>query len=142
MKKGVLIGVGVAATIALVVGGGWAYRYFSAPIEGALQQRETVQSGGSRIYNYNRFFNLCASVQSYEDQIDSQQQLLNNTNDEDHVSMIRRNISGLNAQRQNAIATYNAEARAIETGGQFRDDGLPETISRNLYNGSNRTSCQ
>lgn len=137
-----LIGVGVAGAIVLVVGGGWAYRYFTAPIEGALEQRETVQSGGSRIYNYNRFFSLCASVQSFEDQIDSQEQLLENTSDEDHLSMIRRNISGLNAQRQNTIATYNSEARAIETGGQFRDDGLPESINRDLYNGSNRTSCQ
>lgn len=120
---------------------GLGFRYVIAPFRGAVEQQEIMEQGGSRIYNYNRFFRLCSNVQTYEDQIDAQMRELEGNTNQDHIAMIRRNISGLTAQRASAINTYNAEARAVGTGGRFRDDSLPFEIPRNVYDGTNKTRC-
>ena len=128
---------GIIALIFLSLG----TSYVLAPFRGAVEQQQIMESGGSRIYNYNRFFRLCSNIQTYEDQLDAQMQELQNTSNSDREAMIHRNISGLTAQRADAINTYNAEARAVGTGGRFRDDSLPVSIERNMYNGNNKTRC-
>ena len=138
----------IATIVIAVIGGlillsmltlGW--RYISAPIRGIVGQQEIMESPGSRIYNYNRFFRLCSNVQTYEDQLDAQMLELEGNDNDDHVAMIRRNISGLTARRADAINTYNAETRMVATGGRFKDDGLPESIERSVYDGTNKTQC-
>ena len=122
-----LIVVGVIVGIILLTIAGWAWRYYTAPVRGQIEQREEVQSGDYRLYSYEHFYNLYAEVLAYEDQIRNQREMLE-TVEGDEAARYRQNINALKNQRASAIREYNADARK-ETRGQFRDDDLPYQIS-------------
>ena len=139
--KGVLIGVGIVATIALVAGGAWAIRYFTAPIEGRVGAQERIQSAPHRIVAYNHFFDLCAGVRADEVALDAQMEQLQATTDAFQGARVRTNITGLIGHRASLIEEYNANARKDYTEGQFRDSDLPYQLPTIAWEKGRRTSC-
>ncbi len=119
---------------------GWGWRWFAAPIEGKVGARETIQSGASRIANYEHFFNLCAAIQGNEAQLDALDDEAKATPPSE-MSRVRANITGVRAARAGAIAQYNADARKSYTQGQFRDSDLPYQIPASDWQKGSRTSC-
>lgn len=113
-----------------------------APFIGRGNAEITIQSSSMRISAYNHFFNLCASIQANEHAIDAQTTALATATNADDKSRINQNIAALNANRGRGISTYNADAAKDYTIGQFRDSGLPYSISDEAYepNGE-KTSC-
>lgn len=126
MWKGILVGILVLVLLAFGI---WGWRYFTAPIRGEVQKQETVNSGDYRIYSYDHFFNLHASIQAYEDQIRNQRQLLETLEDPQEQARYRQNINALMNQRAKAVRQYNADVQKEGTRGQFKADSLPESIS-------------
>lgn len=126
-SKITLIVIGTVLGIAILIVGGWAYRYYTAPIRGQIEQREEVQSGDYRLYSYEHFYNMYANIQAYEDQIRNQQEMLE-TVEGDEAARYRQNINALKNQRASAIREYNSDARKEESRGQFRSDDLPYQI--------------
>jgi hypothetical protein len=130
---GVILGF-IALLILISVATG-TFRYVMAPFFGAIEQQIEIESGASRTYNYNWFFNKCSAIQSKELTLQHLMQELNPT------EMQTTNISGLMASRNADITEYNARASAIDTQGRFRSDNLPERIPLGNFNGSSITVC-
>jgi hypothetical protein len=130
---GIILG-SIAILILISVATG-SYRYIMAPFFGAIEQQLEIESGASRTYNYNWFFNKCSAIQSKELTLQHLMQEPNPT------EMQRTNISGLIAARNSDITEYNARASAVGTQGRFRSDNLPERIPLGNFNGNSITVC-
>lgn len=136
-------GLIIGCVLAVVIAGsalGWGWRWVAAPIEGAVGAREEIQSAEFRIAAYERFFNLCAAVQSHEAQIDALQAELDEASEEDK-SRIRSSLTGVRAQRMRLIREYNSEATRDYTTGQFRDADLPARLEPTDYPEEGGTTC-
>lgn len=132
MGKLAIVGtvVAVIAVIVVLVVGIFALKWFSAPVRGALDARETIQADGDfRLQAYNQFFNLCASIQGHEGTILAQRSLLAATTDSDEQARVRANIAGIEGQRIRAITKYNVESAKDWTVGQFKASKLPYQLS-------------
>lgn len=130
-------------TIAAVVGGVlllvllpvafFGIRWATADIRGAGDAREQILADGDfRIQAYQTFFDLCASVQSQEDRIDSLDQELNDENNpptDARVGQIQSSLSAIRSTRGDLINQYNADASRSWTEGQFRDEDLPYQLN-------------
>lgn len=127
MKKVYLGFVGIGVLL-LLIGGIWAFRYFTAPVRGIVGAYEQIQSGAMRISSYNYFFNLYASIQSYDISLAALQEQLGQVTSVSERERILATIAGLKGQKARAIAQYNADARKEYTIGQFRDVNLPYQI--------------
>lgn len=116
--------------------GAFALEWYTIPFFGKLEARQQIQSGSSRIVNYNHFFNLCASVQALEDRqaiaLTSQDQAPNDF----ERYRVSQNIAGIAGLRAEAIRQYNQDALKDYTAGQFRDSDLPYQLS-----GEGKTKC-
>jgi len=123
-----IIGFGSLLGIAAIIGGVWAFRYFTAPISGRVEAQVTIQSGANRIQAYNHFFDLYAAIKSYDALIKAQEDELASTTSTDEQERIRANIAGIRGQKARAIQQYNADAKKSYTIGQFRDWQLPYQI--------------
>lgn len=145
MKDGLSILGGVGAflvALVLIVGGVWAFRWYTAEFRGKLDAREEILSGASRISAYNHFFNLCSSVQANEASLDALRDELAATEPgSKDYSRVLSNITGVRAARGRAIAQYNADAAKNYTVGQFRDLDLPYELAVADYDGGNKTQC-
>lgn len=119
--------------------GGLGWRYVIAGPKGAVQAREQIKSGSSRIASYNHFFDLCAAVQATEGVLAASYVELDTAEGKDR-DRVRTNLTGLLAQRARSVAQYNADARKGYTIGQFRDSGLPFELPATYTNGVT-TSC-
>lgn len=113
----------VLAIGALVFG----IRWVVAKPAGKLQAREQIQSGSNRIAQYDHFFALCASVKTKEATIAALQEEYRT------ATVARRQqigafITANRAGRADTINTYNADASASYTSGQFRSSNLPYQI--------------
>lgn len=139
--KGVLIGLGVLAAIVLLAGVGWAWRYYTAPIEGKVGAQEQIQSAPHRIAAYNHFFDLCAGVRADEVSLDAQIEQLQATTDEFQRTRVQTNITGLKGHRAGLIEEYNVNARKDYTEAQFRDSDLPYQLPTTTWEKGGRTSC-
>jgi len=133
------VAIGVLAIVCA-----WAtvltFKYFTAEVRGKVAANETIQSGGSRIANYNHFFNLCASIQGNEAQINSlldEQKTATGKN----LERINASITGVKSARLGAIYQYNADAAKSYTQGQFRSSNLPYQIPANNYPDGGGTKC-
>ena len=133
--------LGAMLLIGGCVAGSWAYRYYTAPIEGRVGAQEQIQSAPSRIVNYNHFFDLCAAIQGHEGNIDAAQGQLGQGLRDDERERVIQTIAGLKGQRVRSIAQYNADARKNYTAGQFRDSDLPYQLAANDYPLGGKTSC-
>lgn len=131
--------VGVAALIALSFAG-WAWRYYTAPIRGAVNAEQQIESAPNRIQKYEHFFDLCASVQSKERKIDAQQELLEAAETSSERARVRANVAALKGMRGELIARYNAEASKSYTAARFHASNLPDRLSPASYDGS-KTVC-
>ncbi|MAX33709.1 MAG: hypothetical protein CME72_11675 [Halomonadaceae bacterium] len=128
--------IGAIALLLLVIAGGWAFRYFTAETRGIVNAEEQIESAGSRITNYEHFYDLCAAVQGHEDALAAQRHALANA-EGDEAERIRANVAGLEAQRNRAIRRYNADARKAYTRARFLGEDLPREISTQ----EDRTQC-
>jgi hypothetical protein len=134
---------GVLAVVAVISLATGTFQYLTAPFFGAVDAERKIESGGNRIYTYDHFFNLCSSVQSVEDKIDSQYRMLDRVNDEDRKDMIFTNITGLESRRSSLIREYNADARKAYTDARFLSDELPRKLPTDAYEqGDPKTSCE
>lgn len=124
LHVGRIIGT-VLAAIVFLTSLGLAWRYVIAGPKGAVQAREQVQSGDYRIAAYDHFFALCSSIQGFEGQLSALHTQLRATTDPAQRDRILASIAGVEGQRFQSIARYNAEARENYTRGQFRDSDLP-----------------
>lgn len=125
MKTGLAI-VGAVLGFALLVGGVFAFRWFTAEPRGALDAREQILADGDfRIAAYNHFFGLCSSVQAQEDREVSLTAELETDPSEARRAQIQAALTAVRAQRAELIRTYNADAAKDYTSGQFRDADLP-----------------
>ena len=126
--------VAAVAILAAICAAGWAWKYFTAAPRGMANAEQQIESAPSRITNYNHYFDLCASIQGYNGQLDAQQDQLDASESADDRSRIRANIAGLKGQRARAVAQYNADARKAYTKARFLGDSLPKHINRNPEN--------
>lgn len=124
-----LASLGLIIGLAVLVGGGWAIRYYTAEVRGVVGAEEQIQSAPSRIANYNYFFDLCAAIQGHEASLGAQARQLDQVTTERERNRILANIAGLEGQRARSIARYNQDARKEYTRGQFRDSQLPYQLS-------------
>lgn len=118
----------VFITLIILVAGGWAFRYYTAEIRGTVGAEEDIQSADYRVYSYDHFFDMYANIQSFDDQIRNQEELIETLTDEEEIQRYRKNINALRNRKASVVRQYNADARKEETTGQFRDDGLPYQI--------------
>ena len=139
MYKALLI-LGVVLAIAIIPSI-WAIRYFTAGVRGEIGKVEQIQSAGSKIANYNYFFDLCASIQGHEAALDAMKEQFDNVGDEEERYRILANIAGIQSQRLRSIYQYNVDARKDYTIAEFRDSDLPYQLEDNEYRKGERTSC-
>ena len=118
----------VLALIAVAVVGGWAIRYYTAPIRGTVGAYEQIQSAPMRITAYNHFFDLRAAVQGYDGQLEAMRKSLEENPSKKEKERIVATIAGIEGARARAVAQYNADAQKDYTIGQFRDANLPYQI--------------
>lgn len=124
MGKGVILTMVAILILAALIGGTWAYRYYTAEVRGVVGAEEKIQSSGNRIDKYNKFFDTCAKAQEYQDKIQIQLDQLKNA-DGDQANKIQTRISGLKGMFSNTVRSYNQDARKNYTSGQFRSSKLP-----------------
>ena len=142
MGRTILMGVAALAGIFALILVIWAFRYHTAEIAGVTDAKVQQQSGGNRVFQYERFYNICARVQSAEAVIDSQKALAANMKDGDErLGNIMVTIGGAEAGRAKAITEYNAASAQVQTAGQFKANNLPHRLSLAAYNGTNKTHC-
>jgi hypothetical protein len=114
--------------IFVLIGGSWAWRYYTAPIEGRVGAQEQIQSKEMMITAYNHFYDLYAKIQSYEVTLQAFNTQLAQVTDKERERVLA-NIAGVTSQRARDIAQYNADAKKDYTIGQFRDKGLPYQLN-------------
>lgn len=117
-------------------------RYATAGLFGRIEAEVQIESAGSRIANYEHFFNLCVSVQKAEAGLDAQHDALEGAETVRERERIRANIAGLQVARLGGIQQYNADARKDYTKGRFRDSDLPWDLPETEYDTEGvHTSC-
>lgn len=98
---------------------------------------KTFGSGNHRIATYNRFFDLCAGVQTAEASIRNlEQELKDPGTTEARASQIRGALTAIKTHRTELINQYNAEA-ANYYAESFKDNDLPARLDTNEEN----TTC-
>lgn len=115
----------VLALITGVVVGVYFIKYNTADIRGRIEANEQLNSAEFRIAAYEHFFNLCASVETLEDSLVSQESLLDNAETVKERTRVRSNIAGMEGQRARAINQYNVDVDKGYTLAQFMDNDLP-----------------
>lgn len=142
MTKWLVAGIlGVILFVGVGVGGGWAWRYYTASIEGKVAAQQQIQSAPHRIIAYNHFFDLCAGVRADEVSLVAQTELLETITDAVQRSRVQTNIIGLIGHRAGLIEEYNVNARKDYTQGQFRDSDLPYQLVPITWQKGERMSC-
>jgi hypothetical protein len=136
----VLTVVGVLVVSVLLWGVGYAFSWWAAPWQGKLEAREQVQSGNYRIAAYNHFYDLCASVQTADNNIATQEDLLAQVDGSDR-SRVLTNIAALKSVRADGINQYNVDARKTYTEGQFLSSDLPYQLPAGSYTKGESISC-
>lgn len=139
IKWGFKILVAVVVAGVLLTLGGYAWKYIMAPVAGRANAEWKIESADSRIANYNKYFDQCATIQGYESAIEVQQATLATATEAADKSRIQTVIAGIKAQRSRAIAQYNADVRKVYTDARFKDSSLPSQID-DSYQGS-KTVC-
>lgn len=121
MNKYALIAAGGVAFVAVLIAAGWAYRYYIAPVRGAVEQREITNRGQYRIQAYEQFYRWQEELQAVEQKLGAYPE---SGLDKREQTECR----GLVARRADIIAKYNAASRAIETQGRWQADDLPNSL--------------
>jgi hypothetical protein len=99
-------------------------RWVTADARGAGEAREQTRANGSyRIAAYDKFFDLCASIQAQEDRI------VIFSDDPSPEGQV--NLRAVKAKRTELIRQYNADATKSDTKGHFLASDLPYQINPN-----------
>lgn len=91
-------------------------------------REDTVADSDFRIAAYERFYDMCAAVQSAESRITNAETELADDPTESRESQLKTTLQALRNQRSEAINEYNAEARMEATAAQFRASDLPASL--------------
>jgi uncharacterized protein YcfJ len=144
--KALLAGLAAIGVIAVIFVGSYYGGIIGNHVQANYQKRvvtnqvqQAVRTPGFAQSAYERFFDLCASVQTAETNLGTQYGQLKNATGDDKTR-IDTNIAGLVSTRADAINTYNAEA-AEYTHGQFRDRNLPYRLDTSPYKEGDHTQC-
>lgn len=129
---GVAILVGVTALIVAVVlaamwvfGWGWFSRA-TADFRGETNVTEQIHADGDyRITAYDKFFDLCAAVQSSESSIANLEAELETDPSDDRVEQLNASITAQRNNRSELITQYNADASKADTRANFLASDLP-----------------
>lgn len=138
VKKTILYGflsiVGIVALWLVVASAIWGFGVATAGIFGSGEARKQIQSAEFRIEAYQHFFNMCASIQGLEGQINEltvQLEGFQPSSREYNITAV--SLTGVKGARHAAIAKYNQDALKDYTEGQFRDKDLPYQIPDTNY---------
>lgn len=123
MRAAVMIAIAVVGALALMVAGGFAYRYFIAPVRGTVEQQEITNRGQYRIQAYEQFYRWDEEVISIQNKLTAYptQRPLNERE--------RTECRGLLHRRADIVNDYNAAARAELTRGKWQAPELPEKLA-------------
>lgn len=139
MREGLKLSGGclIAVIVFLVVsvGGGVFAAYYdnwfssaTAEPRGQKAMRENTQANGAfRQGAYERFFDLCTSAQTSQQQMDALNTELK-TAKEDRADQIRTSLTALTGSLNEAVNKYNAEANEFHRA-QFLDSKLPYPLN-------------
>ena len=120
----VIVAVAFIATYAF-----GTFRKETAEFRGDVAQNERVVADPNyRIAAHDRFYDLCAAIQSREAAITAQRAELDTTTDTGRADQLRTNLTALESSRASAINQYNADARKAGTRAEFRASDLPAEI--------------
>jgi hypothetical protein len=127
--RAIFISLGVIAVIGGIVAGSYAIKYATADVRGSVAANELVRADGQfRVAAYDRFFDLCTSIQQDEARIDSLNKQLATADSSVEVNRIKATIPAVQSTRDGKIAQYNNDAQKVGTIGPFRSAGLPERL--------------
>lgn len=120
--------------IVLLIGGGWAFKYYTASTKGKIDAQVEIESGKNRIVKYNRFYDLYATIQADYDSLQTQKELLKQLEedtepDKGEIARVRTNVAALKAQVRRDIREYNVDMRKTYTNARFAPDDLPRELS-------------
>lgn len=129
-----LIILGVIVGLGAFIGGGWAFSYFTAPIRGAVNAEEQIESAASRIQNYQMFYDLYHTYQAQTQQLEIQRERLEQAKElglePKDIARIQTDIAALRAVRTQTREQYNSAASQQYTRARFLAGDLPYQISQ------------
>ena len=137
--NGVLWLVGILIVVALITAAVFGIKWVTAPVRGKAQARETIYSGNNRIVQYEKFFDLCTSVQTAEQTIIALKEQLKNTTNEDDKTTIATNITANISSRADAVNEYNNNSHKNYNEAKFKASNLPYSLSITIPEGG--TKC-
>src|SRR5690625_5149713 len=108
-----------------LIGGGLVLRYMLAEPTGVVEAREDTQSGSNRIAQYDKFYDLCTSAKTAQDQIANLEEERDGGVSEAREDQITASMTALKGKRDESVNKYNSQAAKNYTAGQFRDSDLP-----------------
>lgn len=123
MRMAIMAALAGVVVLALMVAGGFAYRYFIAPVRGAVEQQEITNQGQYRIQAYEQFYRWDEEV------ISIQNKLAAYPNTRSLNERERTECRGLLHRRADIVTDYNAAARAELTRGKWQAPELPEKLT-------------
>ena len=113
----------------VLVGGNWAYRYFTAPIEGTVNAEQYIESAGNRISTYEEFYGLCSSAQAMQDNIAFQKEMMQDMDKESSTyERTLITVSGMNARLNQMVREYNSASNQEYTSARFKSKSLPDSL--------------
>ena len=131
MRNSIKYTIAGVTAISLLVGAGWGYRYMTAPIRGAIDAREQIESGTNRISRHDEFYSLCAAAQTQQAMLQIHTDHLATAESASERERVRRNINGVQAQLNRTVNQYNANASNSYTRGRFLASNLPYQLNAN-----------
>ncbi|MFJ2007048.1 hypothetical protein [Streptomyces chartreusis] len=92
------------------------------------KKNRTEGNGAFRVASYEEFFDLCASVQTAEQQLVALQEELEAKPSAERAEKIRTSMTAVKASRAESISTYNSKATQ-EHRVAFQDADLPYKLN-------------
>lgn len=127
----------ILLVIGLLIGGIWAFRWYTADTRGALDARDQILADGDfRIAAYTQFFADCSGIQAQEVRANTFQRGVDRGD-----PLAPTNLDAVLVIRGQLAADYNAAASAEWTVGQFRAEDLPYQIDLAWLPGEEGTQC-
>lgn len=129
LASAIALAVLIAAASMWIFGWGFFQRE-TADFRGETDQVEQISGDADyRIAAYERFFDLCAAVQTKESEIEAAQTELDSTDPSDYrKQQLNANITAATSARAELINEYNADAAKEDTAANFRASGLPHQL--------------
>jgi hypothetical protein len=142
MSLGCLFVALLIGALVLVPVGVWGARVFFAEEIGRGNAEIQIESANSRVPRYERFYDVCVSVQNAEAAIDAETKRLDQTTDANERHRILQNISANEMARANGINEYNSLSGQYYTNDRFQGYNLPDRLSMEPYDvGGEKTLC-